>query len=65
MKARAPFASILKSFLYGVVYEFATKVYFLSSVTAFAELAQKCYHCELHTFESEIELNHQQVRLRL
>jgi len=38
------------------LYEFATKVYFLSSVTTFAELAHKCrYHCELHTNESEMD----------
>jgi len=31
------------------VYEFCPKVYFLSSVTAFAELVHKsCYRCELH-----------------
>ena len=49
-KARAPFASILKYFSSGPVYQYATKVYFLSSVTAFAELAHKCrYHRELHT----------------
>ena len=41
-------------------------MYFLSSVTTFAELAHKCrYHCELHTNESEIDLNYQQTRLRL
>jgi len=52
LKARAPFASILKSFSSGAVYEFAANVYFLSSVTAFAEWAHKCrYHCELHTTE--------------
>jgi len=34
------------------VCEFSKKVYFLSSVTAFAELAHKCrYYCELHTTE--------------
>jgi len=49
MKARAPHASILKSISSGAVYEFATKVYFLSSVTAFAELVHKSrYHSELH-----------------
>ena len=49
MNARAPFASILKSFSSGAEYEFATKVNFLSSVTAFAELVHKSrYHCELH-----------------
>ena len=65
MKARAPFASILKSFSSGAVYEFATKMYFLSSVADFAELTHKCYyHCELHTSESEIDLNYQQLRLR-
>jgi len=47
MKARAPFASILKSFASEAVYEFATKVYFLSSVTAFSESVHKSrYHCE-------------------
>jgi len=47
------------------LYEFATKVYFQSSVTAFAELAHKCrYHRELHTNESEMDLNYQQPRLR-
>ena len=46
MKARAPFASILKSFSSGAVYEFVTKMYFLSSVAAFAELVQKSrYYC--------------------
>jgi len=47
------------------LYEFATKVYFLSSVTTFAELAHKyrC-HCELHTYESVMDLNYQ-LRLRL
>jgi len=34
MKAHTLFASILKSFSIGAIYEFATKVYFLSSVTA-------------------------------
>jgi len=49
IKARAPFASVLKSFSSGAVYEFATKVYFLSSITAFAKLMQKSrYHCELY-----------------
>ena len=49
MKARAPFASILKSFSCGSVYEFAAKVNFLSSVIAFVELVHKSrYHCELH-----------------
>jgi len=34
-------------------------------VTAFAQLAQKCrYHCELHTTESEMDLNYQHLRLR-
>ena len=48
------------------LYEFATKVYFRSSVTTFAELAHKCrYHCEVHTNESEMDLNYQQLRLRL
>jgi len=48
------------------LYEFATKVYFQSSVTTFAELAQKCrYHRELHTNESEMDLNYQQLHLRL
>jgi len=49
------------------LYEFATKVYFRSSVTTFAELAHKCrYHCELHTDESEMDLNyHHQLRLEL
>ena len=65
MKARAPFASILKSFSNGAIDEFATKVYFLSSVTAFAEFAHKCrLHCILHTTDSEMDLNHQQLRLR-
>jgi len=33
--------------------EFAIRVYFLSSVTTFAELAHNSpYHCELHTNES-------------
>jgi len=47
MEARAPFASILKYFSIGAVYEFVTKVYFLSSVTAFAELGY-ISRCELH-----------------
>jgi len=39
--------------------------YFLSSVTAFSELTHKCrYHCELHTTESVMDLNSQQLRLR-
>jgi len=53
MKARAPFASILKSFSSGAVYEHATKVCFLSSVTDFAELAH------IHTTESEKDLSYQ------
>ena len=40
MKARALFASMLKSFSSGAVYECATKVCFVSSVTAFAELGR-------------------------
>ena len=36
----------------------ATKVYFLSSVTDFSELAH------IHTTESEMDLNYQQIRLR-
>jgi len=64
MEARAPFASILKSFSSGAVYGFASKVYFLSTITAFAELTHKCrYHCELPTNESEMDLNYQQMRL--
>jgi len=58
MKARAPFASYLKYFSSGAVYEFATKVYFLSSVTDFAELTR------IHTTESEMDLNYQQIRFR-
>jgi len=47
-----------------LLYEFATKVYFLPSATAFAELAHKCrYHCELHTTESGMDLNYQHLRL--
>jgi len=62
MKACAPFASILKSFSSGAGYEFVTKVCFLWSVTAFAELAHKSrYHCEHHTTESERNLNYQQL----
>jgi len=53
MKAYAPFTSILKSFSSGSVYEFATKVYFLATVTDFAELAH------IHTAESEMDLNYQ------
>jgi len=64
MEARAPFASIFKS-LSGAVYEFVTKVCFLSSLTAFAELSHKCrYRCELHTTESEMDFKYQQLRLR-
>ena len=49
MKARAPIASILKSFSGWAACEFATKLYFLSSVAAFAELVHKSrYHCKLH-----------------
>ena len=45
MIARAPFASILKNFSSGaLLYEFATKVHVLLSVTNFAELA--------HTYKS-------------
>jgi len=63
MKARAPFASILK-FLSGAVYEFATNVFFLSYVTAFAELSDKCrYHCQLHTTETEMDLSYRQLCL--
>jgi len=40
-------------------------VCFQSSVTAFAELAHKCRHRELHTNESEMDLNYQQLRLQL
>jgi len=55
-ETRAPLASILKSFSSGPENEFATKVCFASSVTAF--LAHKCrYNCELHTSESEMDLN--------
>jgi len=37
-----------------------------SSVTTFAELAYKCRcHCELHTNESEMDVNYQQLCLRL
>jgi len=46
-------ASIMKSFSSEAVYEFATKVHFLSSVTPFAELAH------IHTNESEMDLNYQ------
>jgi len=55
MKARALFASVLRYFSSGAVqaYEFATKVYFLSSFTDFAELAH------IHTTESEMDLNYQ------
>ena len=47
------FASIMKSFSSGVIYEFATKAYLLPTVTAFAELAR------IHTTESEMDLNYQ------
>ena len=48
------------------LYEFARKVYFLWSVTTFAELSHKCrYHCKLHTNESEMDMNYQQLRFRL
>jgi len=53
MKARAPFASNLKSFSSGAVYEFATKVYFLSPATDFAELAH------IQTTVPEMDLNYQ------
>ena len=53
MKARAPFATILKSFSSGAVYEFAIRVYFLSFITNFAELAN------IHTTESEMDLKYQ------
>jgi len=37
-------------------YEFPTKVYFLSSVTAFVELAHECHHhSELHTTKPEMD----------
>ena len=46
--------------------EFDKKVYFLSSGTTFAELEHKSrYYCELHTNESQMDLNYQQLRLRL
>jgi len=69
MKARVPFAPVLKSIIFKWscrLYEFAAKVYFRSSVTTFAELKHTCrYHCELHTNEFEMDLNYQQLRLRL
>jgi len=37
--------------------------YFLPSVTVFSELVHKCRYCELHTTESVIDLNYQQLRL--
>ena len=54
MKARALFASVLRYFSSGAVqaYEFATKVYFLSSFTDFAGLAH------IHTTKSEMDLNY-------
>ena len=65
MKSRAPYASISNSFSSGAVYEFATKMYFRSSVTAFPDLAHNYrHHCELHTTECEIGLNYQQLLLR-
>jgi len=51
MKAHAPFASYLNFFSSGAVYEFATKVYFLPSITGFAEVTH------IHTTESEMDLN--------
>jgi len=37
--------------------------YFLSFVTAISELTHKFrYHCELHTTESVIDVNYQQLR---
>jgi len=48
MKACAPFASILKSFSSGAVYEFATNLHFLSSIKDFAEFVY------VHTTESEM-----------
>ena len=68
VKARAPFASILKSFGSGAAgyTNLTKKVYYLSSVTTFAELAHKSRcHCEIHTNESHMDLNYQQLRLRL
>jgi len=59
MKTRAPFASILKSFSSGAVYECATKVHFLLTVVGFPELAH------IHTTESELDLNYQSMRLQL
>jgi len=48
------------------LYEFATKMYFQAYVTTFAELAHKCRHRrKLHTNEFEMDLNYQQLRLRL
>jgi len=58
IKARAPFASILKSFSSGAEYECATKVHFLSSVIGFPELSH------IHTTESEMDLNFQSIRLQ-
>ena len=67
MKARTPFASILKYFSSGAVgrlYEFVKGV--LSVISYIAEVAHKWrYHRELHTNESEMHLNYQQLRFRL
>jgi len=52
MKACAPFASILKSFSSGSGYEFVTKMYFLSSITDFGDLAH------IHATESEMDVNY-------
>jgi len=58
------FQNISKCYSSCGVCEFATKVYFLSSITVFAELAHKYhYHRELHTADYELDLN-QQLRLR-
>jgi len=55
--ARAAFASFLKLYSGGSIYEFAKRVHFLSSATAFAELTYNPVSLSLRTADnSESEL---------
>jgi len=51
-KTRAPFASFLKSYSGGSVYEFAKRVHFLPFVTAFAELTFNPISLSLRTADN-------------
>jgi len=66
MKARAPFAFFEIVFRWSCrLFQFAKRLYFLSSLTVFAELGiiQYHYNCELWTTESELDLSYPQLRL--